>query len=181
MRDDNMNKGKVYGFEPENISLEFMPNQIFKDILKTQTDVEKARIDFFAHPQKSKKLLDAFNIFKEPTFLEGRKPPKNTNDLIDLEAELGGELFHRAWPNIPHKRFFYAYGNWFLHVSDKSAEQTTRFVASEFGATKVIAHSNRLQDEMMSKAEIDNFSLSIKLYRKKISDEIYDSLSPDLY
>ena len=104
MRDNNIFKMP----EKNGAIAEMAPNQVFKDILKIQQEVDQARINYFVNPvNKKNSILDIFNIFKEPTFMEQHKPPKNTADLINLEAEIGGALFNKAWPNIPQKSFFY--------------------------------------------------------------------------
>ena len=168
MRDNNIFKMP----EKNGAIAEMAPNQVFKDILKIQQEVDQARINYFVNPvNKKNSILDIFNIFKEPTFMEQHKPPKNTADLINLEAEIGGALFNKAWPNIPQKSFFYNVNNWYLYISDKTNEQTTRFYVAEHGAVKII--NNGRHEELLTSEEIQNLSLSTKLYKQKIDEEIY--------
>ena len=66
MRDNNIFKMP----EKNGAIAEMAPNQIFKDILKIQQEVNQSRINYFANPnsrRKSGSVLDLFNIFKEPT------------------------------------------------------------------------------------------------------------------
>ena len=166
--------------ERKGESAEMAPNQVFKDILKIQQEVNQSRINYFANPnsrRKSGSVLDLFNIFKEPTFMEQHKAPKNTDDLINLEAEIGGALFDRAWPGIPQKSFFYNKNKRYLYISDGVNDQTTRFHVAEHGAVKVI--SNGRHEELMTPEEIQNLSLSTKLYQQKINEEIYGENAND--
>ena len=74
MRDNTIFKMPVKNGE----IAEMAPNQIFKDILKIQQEVNQSRINYFANPnsrRKSGSVLDLFNIFKEPTFMEQHKAP----------------------------------------------------------------------------------------------------------
>lgn len=92
--------------ELNRASAEQAPNQVFKNIIKTQENIEKARVDYFARPKSNGGILKSLNFFKPPTFLEQHRPPKNESDLINLESEIGGTLFEVALPDFPHKKFF---------------------------------------------------------------------------
>ena len=66
---------------------------------------------------------------------------------------------------------FYNNNNWYLYIYDKTNEQTTRFYVAEHGAVKVI--NNGRHEELLTSEEIQNLSLSTKLYKQKIDEEIY--------
>ena len=60
MRDNNIFKMP----EKNGAIAEMAPNQVFKDILKIQQEVDQARINYFVNPvNKKNSILDIFNIF----------------------------------------------------------------------------------------------------------------------
>ena len=160
-------------------SIEKAPNQIFLDILKTQNIIENKRVNFFSQPRPSASILGVLNIFKAPTFLEKHRPAKNANDLLDLEGELGGSLFNQSIPDASYKQFFYNNGSWFLHVSDKNREETTRFTIRENDALKII--NNGQQEERMTAEEIKNLFTAVKLYDEVIDNKIYNPIPGQEY
>lgn len=163
--------------ETYNRSYEQVGNPIFNEIIKTQNAIEKNRVIFFANPQQKNNLLSTLvalplNIFNEATFLERHRPPKNTNDLIDLEGELGGMLFEETLSDFPDKKFFYAHGSWYLHYGNKdSGDTTTRFIVSQDTASKVVLQGRK--EHQMTADEVQNLKLSTELYYQMINREIY--------
>lgn len=170
MRDNQFQTLELNQASPEKVP---NPNQVFIDIIKTQESIENFRVNYFVNPKNTTNLFKALNIFKSPTFLEQQRPPRDIDDLVDLEAELGGELFSNSLPDVSDKKFFYSKDSWYLHVGDKNYSETTRFTVRENNATKVT--ENGLKEAGMSPEEISNLSKAVKLYQQKITEEIYAS------
>lgn len=163
--------------ETYNRSYEQVGNPIFNEIIKTQNAIEKNRVNFFAKPKQKTisfpaRIGASLNIFNEASFLERHRPPKNINDLIDLEAELGGKLFEKTLSDFPDKKFFYAMQSWYLHYGNKvSGDTTTRFIVNQDTASKVVLQGRK--EHPMTADEVQNLKLSTELYYQMINREIY--------
>ena len=86
-------------------------------------------------------------------------------------SDIYGERNIATTVKIGKKSFFYNNNHWYLYIIDKTNQQTTRFYVAEHGAVKVI--NNGRHEELLTSEEIQNLSLSTKLYKQKIDEEIY--------
>lgn len=162
----------------QNISnQEKLPQQATLEILNTQRHIEELRTNFFNQTKAGGSLLSKLSlkgIFGEPSFLDKHKPPQNLNDLIDLEGQIGGSLFDGQWEKGVYKSFFYYNNCWYLHVSNKKFEETTRFVAGEHGVQIVRMPQQNIVEEKATPEEAQNLLLATRLYHQEVVDKIYN-------
>lgn len=160
------------GTEISHGLMEKRVDPVFAEIINTQSDIERERMDYLRQPEPNVNPLTLIKSIIALTFLDQHGKSKDIDSLINREAVHGGRLFDQSLPNSSHKRFFYADGSWFLHVGDRKRQETTRFVVHETSAAKIT--ENGRKEDLMSQDEINNLSLATGLYCQEIKQKIYN-------
>ena len=185
MQDNNYstpNSERLIG-SPELISyvkIKSIQDSIIKMRKDYLTNYKNNIPNFFLNP-----MFQNLNLINTDSFLPKRKMPKTEQDLVNLEAKLGGSLFKKTYPEEDVLFFFNrgsligGIGNndsWIININNKGSRgertnETTRFIPSESGGTKVIDAGRRFVP--MTEEESENLCAAANLYNRLARENIY--------
>ncbi|OYX38809.1 hypothetical protein B7Z00_01505 [Candidatus Saccharibacteria bacterium 32-50-10] len=113
------------------------------------------------------------NVMSYLNRLIGVEPIDNrlSNRLIEAEANIGGQIFASRPDGVIEQRFWYfGDSDWFYEMKTPTAVQHIRYQLAEDG------HLFKLIDgrpQHLNTDEFDNFIDATRVYRQKISDQLY--------